>query len=106
MDTFHSKEPGCTELENPGNCNQKKKVYKVKATVKPKHGASSWEDKVERGQVLTSQEPQEKGAWIQRLEQAGGGNAKARPPPRGASQEPGVGVGRLVRGREGVAVSS
>lgn len=35
-----------------------------------------------------------------------GAEPRAWPSPRGASQEPGVGVGRLLRGREGVAVSS
>lgn len=59
-----------------------------------------WAGKVQwgEGQVLTSQALKEKGAGLWRLET---GRWSQSP-----SQEPGVGVGRPVRGQEGVAVSS
>lgn len=47
MDTLHFKEPGRTGLKNPGNRN-KKVGYKIKVTIKSKHGAPGWKDKVER----------------------------------------------------------
>lgn len=86
---------------------QPRKVdYKIKATVITQIRSFRLERYGGKGRYSPARSFRRKepgsGGWNRQV----GAEPKARPPPRGASQEPGVGVGRLVRGREGVAVTS